>query len=178
MIKLGKFTSHMHRNNGFQFSNEGTIIFRGTATVGNDCYLRVDKFATWDVGDHFCVTAGYKMTCSNSITFEDDVLIGFDTYMLDTDFHHMTTASSNEYPPSFGPIHIGKGCWIGFGNVILKNTYLPEKCIVASKSMLNKKYNCPPMTLLAGTPAIPKKEGLYLDRSNNAVDFNYIFNKD
>ena len=55
--------------------------------------------------------------------------------------------------------------------VVLKNTVLPSKCVVASNSLLNKKYDVPELSLLAGQPAAFKKEGVYRDVRNDKINY-------
>lgn len=172
MIVLGKFISPLYSNTGFSFYNEGTIIFRGNCKIGNESNIIVTKDANLIFGDRFQATAAFKINCSYRITFGNDVLIGYNSNFIDTDLHHVTMINGKLPPKPFGEIIIGDGCWFGFNNVIMKNTTIPQYCIIASNSLCNKHYNCSKYSLLAGMPAVVKKEHVsYLNPQDYIINY-------
>lgn len=172
MIVLGKFTSVHHPNNGISLYLEGQIVFYGKCKIGNDSYVSVKKHGLMKVGDNFQATAGIKIDCAWHIEFSKNVLVGFDTFVIDNDMHKLTPKNGGSSPKPFGEIFIGEGVWLGFRNVVLKNTSIPNQCVVCSNSLLNKKYNCAVFSVLAGSPAKIVKTGLYLDNKNHVINFN------
>lgn len=173
MIILGKFISPLYSNTGFSFYNEGTIIFKGECKIGNDCNIVVTEDAKLEFGKRFQATASFKINCSYKITFGNDVLIGYNSNFIDTDLHHVTMVNGEKPPKPFGDITIGDGCWFGFNNVIMKNTRIPQYCIIASNSLCNKSYNCKKYSLLAGVPAVVKRENIsYLDPQNHVINYH------
>lgn len=177
MIILGKPTSPLHSNRGLYLYNKGKIRFNGKCTIGNDCRIVVGNGGYLEFGDGFQVSAGLRMNCSYKMKFGTDVLMGFDCYAFDTDFHHLTAVDNGYDPKAYGEVEIGDGCWIAFNCVILKNTSLPEKCVIASNSLLNRSYDCPPCTILAGMPAKEIKNGYFLDHNNHVINYEYHIKK-
>lgn len=171
MIIMGKFTSVHHSNNGIKLFIDGNITFGGKCNIGNDSYLAIKKTGNLKLGDNFQATAGLKIECAWNTTFGSNVLVGFDCWFMDNDMHQLSVLPGRRLPKPYGSIVIGEGCWLAFRNVILKNTFLPAKCVVASNSLLNKEYKCDNCSLLAGNPAIVIKEGVYLDRNNHVINF-------
>ena len=60
-------------------------------------------------------------------------------------------------------INIGNNVWLGDNVTILKNTQIPNNCIIGCKSIVNKeitKSNC----ILAGTPARIIRENIKWER--------------
>jgi acetyltransferase-like isoleucine patch superfamily enzyme len=51
----------------------------------------------------------------------------------------------------FEPVHIGKGCWIGAGAVILGGTVLGDGCTVGPNAVVKGEY--PDNSVLIGNPA-------------------------
>lgn len=173
MITFGRFTSPLFPNSGFQFYNEGHIIFNGGCKIGNDSSIVVSKDGVLTFGENFQATASFKINASYEIVFGKDVLVGYNSSFIDTDFHHVTPVNGQNMFKPFGRVFIGDGVWIGFNNVVLKNTIVPSKCIIASNSLLNKKYECAECSLLAGIPAVVKKENVaYLDHNDHVIDYN------
>lgn len=178
MIKLGIYGVTIYPNSGIMFQNNGGVItFKGKCCIGNDSYISVGKNGILDFGDKFNATAGLKIVAYHKIIFEDDVLIGWENMFVDNDGHQITAIDKTVIlPKSYGTVHIGKGCWFAYGSYVMKNTKLPDYCIVAAKSMLNKNYDIPKCSLLAGMPATVKKTGVYLDKRYDFVKYPSLDN--
>lgn len=112
-----------------------------------------------------------KLVCFHKILFEDYVLIGWNNTICDTDFHQLTLLNSDEKIPAYAPIKIGEGSWLAQNCTILKSTELPSYCVVATNSLLNKKYEIPQFSLIAGIPAKLKKTGVFRDYNNDMLNY-------
>ena len=77
-----------------------------------------------------------------------------------------------ESPKPYGPIRIGEGCWFGFRSVVQKNTILPKRTTVASNSLVNKVYDIPEASIIAGQPAKLAKTGIYRDMKDDTVVYH------
>ena len=73
---------------------------------------------------------------------------------MDTNVHYLKNIKTGKISKSFAPIYIGKNCWINQGSVITKGTIIPDYCIAARNTFLNKDYSkiCEPNSILAGSP--------------------------
>ncbi len=83
---------------------------------------------------------------------------------MDTDFHKVIDIASGSQFAMTKPIIIGNHCWICNNVQLLKGTRLPDDVIVGSCSLLNKVYEIPSYSLLAGNPATVKKTGITHER--------------
>ena len=90
---------------------------------------------------------------------------------IDTDFHKLTMTNSNNYPKAFDKIAIGNDCWFALNSTIMKGTKIGDYTVVAGNSLLNKDYSKYDHCLLAGSPAIVKKTGIYRDRFNDKINY-------
>lgn len=178
MICLGHNKCSIYPNTGITFENNGgKIVFKGPCLIGRDCYVSVGEKGVLSFGRRFECNAALKVACHYKIGFSDDVSLGFDCFVVDTDFHQLSYAPTiienrmNDKPKAYGPVSIGKGCWIGTKCIVLKNTFLPAYCTVGSCSLLNKKYDVSEFTLLAGIPAVPKKVGCYRNRDDDKIRY-------
>lgn len=176
MICLGKRICSIYPDTGFSYENNGgTIIFRGGALIGNDSFISVNANGVLTFGHRFECNAALKCACHNKITFGADVSLGWDCFVIDTDFHRLIHLNSDSKKSiAYGEVSIGDGCWIATKVSVHKNTMLPNYCVVAAHSLLNKKYEVPSYTLLAGSPAVVKQTGVYRDRNGENDKIVYL----
>lgn len=170
MIQLGRNMVSLYPNNGIRFENYGKIIFKGECHVGNDSAMSVSQTGELIFGVNFIATTSIKIASYCSVSFGNNVLCGWNCTVTDTDFHQLVTLNGGNIK-AFGTICIGDDAWLGMNTIILKNTSLPSKCVVASNSLLNKKYDIPEFSLLAGQPAVLKKNGVYKDVRNDKINY-------
>jgi maltose O-acetyltransferase len=85
------------------------------------------------------------------IQIGDEVSIGPDVYMTDSNHSLTTSANRRTSPLSIGTIRIGNRCWIGAKAIILKDVELGEYCVVAAGAVVTKSF--PPRSVVAGVPA-------------------------
>ena len=172
MIRLGVFGVSIYPSRGIMFQNSGTIVFKGRCTIGNDSYISVGKSGTLILGDCYTATTSLKIACYDIIEFGKDVSCGWECTFMDTDFHRMKYLDGRESPKPYGPIRIGEGCWFGFRSVVQKNTILPKRTTVASNSLVNRAYDIPEASIIAGQPAKLVKTGIYRDMKDDTVVYH------
>lgn len=170
MIQLGRNTVSFYQNSGITIENRGTIIFKGKAKIDSGGCLSVNQNAILSIGDNFISTAELKMACYCSITIGKNVRVGWETKMFDTDFHQLSYCDGSTVK-AFGPITIGDNVWIANDCQILKNSFIPDFCVVGARSTIMKKYNVPSYSLIAGTPAKCIKTGCWLDPSKTDIKY-------
>lgn len=169
MIRLGVFGVSIYPPKGIMFQNRGTIFFKGRCYIGNDSYISIGKTGCLVFGDGFSATTSLKIACYDNIEFDKNVSCGWECTFMDTDFHRMKYLDGRESPKAYGPIRIGEGCWFGFRSVIQKNTVLPKRTTVASNSLVNKAYDIPEASIIAGQPAKMVKTGIYRDMQDDEI---------
>ena len=97
---------------------------------------------------------------------------------MDTSLHRCTLVHVDGTPyqnqnGGFAPVYIGDYCWVAFRSVIMPGTVISsEKCIIAANSLTNKRYDIKPYTMLAGIPAKVAREGIWMDRSDDKINYN------
>ena len=163
MIHLGFWEVGIYPDDGMTIQNNGTIVFKGECNISNDCYLSVARNGILTLGKNFEMNAS-KIGCHNSIVFEDWCSVGFGSVIVDTDFHRLSY--EGEEHCNLGEIYFGKGVWLAMQCTVLKNTFVPDYCVVAARSLLAKHYDVPSHSLLCGVPAVLKRTGVYRNREN------------
>ena len=78
---------------------------------------------------------------------------------MDTDWHSVMNTITNETFSCVGEILIGNDVWLGCRAVVLKNSCIPDGCIVAANALVNKSF-VTRQTLLAGNPAKERKQNI------------------
>lgn len=166
MIKLGKKHVSLYPNKGISWECNGYVEFKGACSIGQNSYLSIAPNGHIIFGDNFCATNSLRIASYNYISFGDNVLCGWECLFLDTDFHRLTCEDGSLYPKPIGKVIIGNNCWFALKCTILKDTRVPNDCVIAAKSLLNSiftKEKC----MLAGTPAKVIKEGVFLNHEND-----------
>lgn len=125
------------------------ITFKQYAFFAEGSTLRVDGSIYF--GNNFSINNCSYISCSHTMHFGDNVLIGWHVHIRDTDGH--TVIDSNGTPkPCKKPITIGNHVWIGAFSHILRGVVIPDNSIVAYRSTVLHSFeesNC----VIGGYPA-------------------------
>lgn len=177
-VKLVKITGAIERLGGGRFkfgfgavsefhgeksilSIRGKLVLKDSASFGSGSRLIIEPNGCLELGKGFIMTACSTITCWNKIIIGDNCLVSWGIHIADTDFHYTINPDTKEYYSPYGSISIGNGVWIGMRATILKNSVIPDGCIVGANSLVKKRFN-ENNTLLAGNPAQVKKTNIRL----------------
>ncbi|MBU2527075.1 MAG: transferase [Bacteroidetes bacterium] len=155
MIGFGqKFEKMTKAKGNAEINIRGTIVFRGYAHIGKDCFLFVGKDAYCELGNMTGLGSDVKIICTERIVLGDWARIGYESQVVDTNSHHMMDAGTGEKFPMSAPIHIGNYNSVSNRVSIMSKTVTPDYCVVASNAVLSKDYsNLGNEILLGGIPA-------------------------
>lgn len=145
-------------------SDRGAITFGENVEINSSLYsnpiggaTRTVLFARPDgrisIGNHVGISNS-TFFAAMDIRVEDDVLIGGDCRIYDTDFHSLNYEWRMETPDTHvhsAPVRIGRGAFIGASSIILKGVTIGEKSIVAAGSVVTKSI--PVGEIWGGVPA-------------------------
>ena len=161
IIRLGQNYVSIYPNEGIHLEIKGKITFKGKCIIGNDSYISIGENGHLILGEFFRVSTSLKLVSYSNIIFGNNIRIGWNCMICDTDFHATINTQTHEIYPKQAPIILGDNVWVANNCTINKGCVLPPYTIVASHSLINKDYsNIPPYCLLAGTPAKLKKENI------------------
>lgn len=146
--KSGKFKigKGFNMNNGKYFNQIGRQ---------QPCYFIVGEKAELTIGNNVGIS-GAAIVCMNNIKLGDNVKIGGNTAIYDTDFHSLN--ANDRIKPiedrsfiSTKPIIISNNVFIGAHTIILKGVSIGENSIIGAGSVVSKAV--PANEIWAGNPA-------------------------
>lgn len=131
----------------------GTIeIPDGKISIGQGARVSVGKNATVTFGEHFSNTAGMTIISTNRITFGKNVLVSWDTLIMDTDWHALKDTITGEVKTVEKPISVGNDVWICCRSTILKGSRIADGSVVAAGAVVAGKHETPD-DIIGGNPA-------------------------
>lgn len=170
MIRMGFFNVSIYPNSGIMWENNGGIVvFKDRANIGNNSYISVNKNAKIECGENFSASCSLKLISYKSITFGNNVLIGWENTIMDTDFHKITRIGGG-YLNTTKPIIIGDNNWLSMNCLVLKGSETPNYCIVGARSLLNKKYDFPSYCLISGNPVKLNAVQVYRNPDDDIIE--------
>lgn len=136
---------------------QGKLILNGNFSIGRGCRFDIGKNAIITIGSGSYINPDTTLIIMNHLSIGDNCSISWNCQFLDEDFHVI------EYPgiknKESKAINVGNNVWIGCGVKIYKGASIPHGCIVASDSVIKKRFmkeNC----LIGGNPAKVLKENV------------------
>lgn len=176
MIELGRYNVSLFPSNGILLENRGTVVFNGSAIIGNDSAISLGQRGRLEFGENFVATAGLRLACYDSITFGQNVLIGWNNMFIDTDFHKLKYAdgktADREY---YAPIIVGHDTWLGNGCKVYKGVIIPPRCIVGADTILHKSPECEEYSLIRSKiDTLTTYISCYLDVNDKNIDYDIL----
>ena len=168
VIRKGKGKIIPYKHSVFSFEPGSKIILRDDSLETNDeqlpgskteTLIRLRKNAVWEINgpcmlnygctieilekgrinsQYFTMNSNSTIVCAKQISIGNDVMIGRDVVIYDSDFHDIRDKNMNCINPSEGVI-VGDHVWIGTNSIILKNTEIGDNCIISAGSALKGK---------------------------------------
>lgn len=136
----------------------GKIVVEDKFTIGRGSRICVGRDGVLTVNS-MTNTSRLHIVCMDRINIGNNVLVAWDTTIMDSDMHIIKDVASGELKSPTKEIKIEDNVWIGTKSVILKGTYLPMGSIVGAGSVVSGKYD-KNYSVIGGNPAKVLKVGL------------------
>lgn len=125
-----------------------TLVFRGKASIGGGARLYTKGVLS--IGDDFYLSLNSTIIAHDNVSIGNSVTVGWDSLIMDTDFHWVYNMETRQPYAMTSPITIHDHCWICNSCQILKGSEIPKDCIIASMSLVNKPLSAPPILFWQG----------------------------
>lgn len=113
--------------------------------INRKCILTTQaEGANIKIGNN-CGFSGTSISAFISVTIEDNVKCGANTFITDSDWHPEDPRGG-----SCGPVIIHKNVWLGLNVVVLKGVSIGENSIIGANSVVTKSI--PSNVVAAGNP--------------------------
>lgn len=156
MIKIGVWKAKA--NSVTRIFNNTTIIFNGETEIRGGAVIENEGII--EFGEYVRIGESCHIMCQEKITFGHHIATGFNTTIMDTDFHFVLNIKEMTTNKCTRPIVIGSGSWISSDCKVMKGSILPNNSILCGNSLLNKDFSSEPSnTVFMGVPAKPTKSG-------------------
>lgn len=129
--------------------------------IGNNVKIGENTFVSSSgstiIGDKVWISRGCILG-GNDVVIEERVVFGFNVNMIGRyhGFDPQTKGVSFEAEQREGKIRICENAWICTGAIILKDVTVGKCSVVAAGSVVTE--NVPPYTMVAGNPAVKKRD--------------------
>lgn len=138
-----------------QLTLNGTFIIGGNIQFGIDFFVYIDQNAILEMEQMSSLGNSGKIICFNNIHFGKYARVGYESQIIDTNFHKMVDLKTNVIGDITKPIKIGNYNYIGNRVSLMKGTTTPDYCTVTSNSVLTKDYSLLGENIMIG--GIPAK---------------------
>ena len=137
------FGDNLLINSGFKYNPIGGQVF--TSIV-------VEKTGILEIKENVGISNS-SIYCKSKIVIEQDVLIGGNCKIYDTDFHSIYVKDRKNKPETgvnCARVLIKSGVFIGFGSIVLKGVIIGKNSVIAAGSIVSR--NIPENEIWGGNP--------------------------
>lgn len=146
------YTTGYERSMPSYLNIRGKLVAGRHVLLGNGTNLAIADNAIVKIGNNCLLNTRGKIYSEHYIEIGNHVICGWETQIIDTNFHYLVRDGKIEKKE--GDIIIGDNCWIGNRATIQKGSKLPPYSTVAAGSYVNKDFStCPEGCMYGGMPA-------------------------
>lgn len=113
--------------------------------------LAYDENSEVVLGDNVVMANGASIQATSKITIEDNVMIGINCLLVDSDGHDLDPEKRMSGVPKRGDITVKKNVIIYYNSVVFKGVTIGENSVIGACSVVTK--DIPPNVFAAGSPA-------------------------
>lgn len=152
-----------HNITRIQLSENAQLVLDNNSLILKGCYITIGANCKLKIGYNSYLSQGIKINTRCGMTIGNNVLIGYDTLIMDYDGHPIFLQDDVDDGQIFiggksKPITIEDDVWIGHRSTILKGVTIGKGSVVGSRACVTS--DVPPYSIVAGNPARVIKENI------------------
>lgn len=120
---------------------QGTFIAKGHIQFGKDYFVHIANNAYCEFGHMASLGSRGKLICKQKIVLGNYARIGYESQLIDTNFHKMINTETGEHYHINGTIKLGNHNFISNRVTLMQKTITPDNCTIASNTLCNKDYS-------------------------------------
>ncbi|RZJ76218.1 MAG: acyltransferase [Flavobacterium sp.] len=142
-------------------AGQGTITFGNSVQIGaiaspgfysGYTYIEArNPGSSIIIGNNVAINNCFSAVAFSQIIIDDNVLIGTNCSIADTDGHFLQPEKRNDASPPTAPVHIGENVFLGSNVVVLKGVNIGKNSVIGNNSVVTKSI--PDNVIAAGNPA-------------------------
>lgn len=152
MIRMGFLAVKAYPDTGISWSNEGEIVFKGKCYIGANSFIVCGKQGHIEFGNDFKTTSSMKLVSMCGVSFGISVRVGWETTIMDTNFHPLYDMKKERFKKAYGPIKIGDYNWFGTRCMVMHSVETPERCIFGATTIITRGGLYEPYCVHGGSP--------------------------
>lgn len=171
MVRMGLRFVSIFPDNGITWENKGgSVVVKGNMIIGNDSYISIGEKGEVVFGENFGINAGLKLVAYRRVVFGQTVSLGWNVWIMDTNFHPLYDMEKKCYKSASGPIEIGDYNWLASGCRVLHSVVTPPKCTFALNSVITSGSVMEPCCVMGGNPLKIITRNVYRDFVNDSEE--------
>lgn len=131
-------------------SRGGSLIFKGSFILSEECVIRIEKQGILTLGDNFYANKNCFFSIDKQVCIGHNVLCGWNVQIRDSDGHSVFTNGIKH--SNCKEVSVGNHCWLASDVVVMKGVHIADDNIIAFGSRVLKDCETS-NNLLAGFPA-------------------------
>lgn len=152
-IQLGFRRVSIFPDNGFIWENHGgTIIFKGATIIGGGSAFSIGSESVVEFGNDVKNNYGLKLVSYFGFKTAGPARFGWNTLIMDTNFHYLYDRSSRKQFPIGGAIEIGEYNWFGTDCRIMHSVKTPARCIFGLGTIVTRSIPMESYSITGGQP--------------------------
>ncbi len=143
MLIIGELPDENHgsfRKYTTRLKIQGKLILEDHIHIRGGGSLIVGKNGTLSIGKDSMLNSYNRIWCTNSMKIGRNIRTSWEVQLFDSNFHYLVD-QRGYVRRCEGSVVIGNNVWIGNRCTINKGTVLPDFCVVASGSYVNKDFS-------------------------------------
>lgn len=137
-------------------NDDGRIVIGDSVTIDSGARLHVANRGTLRVGDRVGIGPYNIFNAFDDLTIGEDTMFGPFVNINCADHGMARGTPMREQYGYYGPVAIGRDCWLGAHVVITRGVTIGEGSVVGAGSVVTR--DIPPYTIAAGSPCCILKE--------------------